>query len=132
MIKYELDKNDSIKVNGHTLYRVVYTDEFIGAYEEKYGIFIDKKGGWIESEKNLSQDNYAVVINNSKVHDNAEVSYNAKIYGNARVYGDAVVHNAKVYGNATIRGKVSGSAEVYGYASVQENEIINGHRQICH
>lgn len=43
-------------------------------------------GGWIESEKNLSQ-----------VSGNAWVYDNAKVYGDARVCGDA-----KVYGNASI------------------------------
>ena len=49
-------------------------------------------GGWIESEKNLSQ-----------VYGDAWVSGNAQVSGDAWVYGDAWVSgNARVYGNAAI------------------------------
>ena len=49
-------------------------------------------GGWVESEKNLSQ-----------VYGNAWVSGNAQVSGNARVSGDALVSgNALVYGNASL------------------------------
>lgn len=113
MKKYELDKNYSIKVNGHTLYRIIYTDEFIKKYEEKYGCNIFKIGGFIESETNLSQDNYAVVLDNAvvygnaKVYDNAQVFGNAEIYGNAKIYDNAEVYGySKVYGDAEVRGEV--------------------------
>ena len=53
------------------------------------------KGGWIESENNLSQDGGAWV------GGNATVSGNVMVCGDARVFGDAIVcGNAKVRGNA--------------------------------
>ena len=61
-------------------------------------------GGYVESEKNLSQ-----------------VSGNAWVYGDARVYGNAWVSgNAQVYGNAQVCSNtwVSGNAWVYGDAQV--------------
>ena len=42
-------------------------------------------GGWIESEKNLSQDGYCWVYRSAKVYGDA------KVYGEAKVYGKAVV-----------------------------------------
>ena len=63
-------------------------------------------GGWIESEKNLSQSGKCFV------------------YGNAKVYGNATIHgNAEVYDNA----KVLGNAIVCG-----EDEIENGHIQVSY
>ena len=64
-------------------------------------------GGWIESEKNLSQKNNAWVSGNARVSGDAQVSGNAWVYSNARVSG-----NARVYGNA----RVSGDAQVSGNA----------------
>ena len=57
------------------------------------------KGGWIERESNLNNEN----------NGNAWVYGDAKVYGNAEVYGDA-----KVYGDA----RVCGDAEVCGNAKI--------------
>lgn len=46
--KYKLLKNDTIKVDGHTLYRIV-------ALKDKPFCHYGEKGGYVESEKNLSQ-----------------------------------------------------------------------------
>lgn len=98
MKKYELDKNDSIEVNGHTLYRVIYTDNFIEAYKKKFNRTITRKGGYVESEDNLSQDDYAVIRNESKAYENA------RIFGNSFVAG-----YSEMFGQSTI----SGYAEIY-------------------
>ena len=60
-----------------------------------FGIVVKGElGGWIESDKNLSQ-----------VSGNAWVSGNALVYGDARVYGDAWVSgDARVSGNAQVSG----------------------------
>jgi hypothetical protein len=74
-------------------------------------------GGWIESEKNLSQEG------DSFVYDNAGVAGNARVWGNARVYGNAkVVGNAKVFGDA----RVFGNAKVYGNAAVSGSAWVFG------
>lgn len=52
-------------------------------------VLVGDIGGWIESEKNLSQDG------NARVYGDARVSGNALVYGNARVYGDAEVCTKK-------------------------------------
>ena len=63
MKKYEL--SNPIYFGTRTLYRVIYTDEFIAAFKEKRGFTINKKGGLIEGKHNLSEfedgNDFAVV-----------------------------------------------------------------------
>lgn len=102
-------------------------------------------GGWIESEKNLSQNGDAWVYDNAWVYgdalvnDDAEVCENARVYGKARISGDALVYgSAQVYGNALVYGdaevygdaRVYGSADVYGDARVYGNALVCGNAQI--
>ena len=78
MKKYRLTE-ETTKVGNRTLYRIQALRDFGNVKEGDIG-------GYIESEKNLSQDG------------NAWVSGDARVYGNACVYG-----NARVYGNADIK-----------------------------
>lgn len=105
---------------GHTLHRIEALRDFS---DVKAG----DRGGFIESEENLSQDGNAWVSDNAKVYGNAWVCDNAQVSGNAWVYGNAwVCGNAEVYGNAWVGGnaKVSGKAEVCGYAEVCGNAKV--------
>ena len=78
MKKYRLTE-ETTKVGNRTLYRIQALRDFGNVTKGDIG-------GYIESEKNLSQDG------------NAWVSGDARVYGNACVYG-----NARVYGNADIK-----------------------------
>lgn len=78
MKKYELLKDDTKEISGHTLYRIKALRDF-GNVEK------GDLGGYIESESNLSH------FENAWVYDNAEV------FGNARVYGDAVIKSTEDY-----------------------------------
>ena len=91
MKKYELTSETKI-VFGHILYRIKALSSF-GC------VSAGDLGGFLESEKNLSQNG------------NAWVSGDAEVFGDAWVYGDA-----EVSGNA----EVSGDAEVFGNAEVSE------------
>jgi UDP-3-O-[3-hydroxymyristoyl] glucosamine N-acyltransferase len=51
-------------------------------------------GGLIESEKNLSHDEYCWIHKNAQVSDTAYVYENAQVGGNAKVHGDAQIHGA--------------------------------------
>lgn len=68
-MKFKLT-NESKTYNSKTLHRIECVEPFA---KVKTG----DKGGWIESEKNLSQDG------NAWVWGNAEVCGNARVYGNA-------------------------------------------------
>lgn len=147
--KYKLT-DETINLNGVTLYRIEALKDF---GEIKKG----DKGGFIESEKNLTHDGNAWVSGNACVYNNACVSDNACVYGDcyiydsADIYGNAkvcdnanVYDNAKVYGNACVYGDacvydsacvsdnvwVSGSAHVYGYVFVYGYAHLSGNAEI--
>lgn len=143
MKKYKLT-DETINVNGRTLYRIEALKDFANI---KKG----DKGGFIENEKNLSQSddcwvygnarvyNNAVVYDNAKVYNNANVLNNAKVYGNAQVYDNAwvydnaqVYNNAKVFENAEVSfdAKVYDDAKVYEYAMVQGNAKVYGNAEV--
>ena len=126
--KYLLDKIDSIAFDGHTLYRIVALKDFA---DVKAG----DKGGYIESEGNLSQDGNSWVYHRAKVWNAARISDDAQVFGQAEVYDNAqvggtswVYGNAKVYGDAQVGGnaQVSGNAKVYGFTQVGGNASISG------
>lgn len=64
-------------------------------------------GGWVESEKNLSQEGNCWIYEDAKVMDNAVVSENAKIYGETEIGG-----NTQIYGDAMVDGK--GQVRIFG------------------
>ncbi len=110
MNKYKLTKQFKV-VNGKKLYRIQALRD-IPRFHVKTG----DRGGFVESENNLSQKGNAWVFDNALVYDNARVYGNANVYNKARVYGDALVtDNARVYSYAQIYGdaKVSGNARVF-------------------
>ena len=116
-MKYKLTDETKV-VDNITLHRI----ECVTAFGN---VEFGAKGGWIESEKNLSQDGNAWVSGNAKVCGNATVSENAWVSENAKVGGNATVEeNAWVYGNAVVGGnaRVSGNAKVGGNAKVCEKE----------
>ena len=100
---------------GRTLYRIEAARDFS---DVKKG----DKGGWIESEKNLSHEGNAWVSGNAEVYGDAWVSGNAKVSGNAEVYGYSWVS-----GNAD----VSGDAKVYGNADVSDDAKVSGNAEVC-
>lgn len=113
-MKYTLRKDLKLELGLVTLYRI-----------ER--ISTKKLGGWIESEKNLSQEGEAWVLDNAMVLDNARVS------GNARVSDSALVcDNAQVYSNAMVSGyvRVYGHARVYGDAKVSGNAEVSGNARL--
>nr|DAG30814.1 MAG TPA: Putative transferase, nesg, ydcK, Structural Genomics.38A [Caudoviricetes sp.] len=115
MKKYELTSETKI-VFGHILYRIKALSSF-GC------VSAGDLGGFLESEKNLSQNGDAWVFGNAEVYGSAWVSDNARVSDNAEVYGSAwVSDNAWVYSNARVSGdaRVSGNARVSGDAEVSE------------
>ena len=114
--KYRLLENDTITVGSGTLYRIEALKDFANV---KKG----DKGGYIESEDNLSHIGNCWVSDNAEIYGNARVYDNAKVYGDAEVYGDARVYDkAKVYGDAEVFGdaRVDGNAWVFGDARIRD------------
>ena len=117
--KYRIDYTQKIEVFSRTLYRIVALADF-------GNVTTGDQGGYIESEKNLSQSDNAWVYGNAIVYGNARVCGNAIVCDNARVYDKAIVYgNAEVYGNAIVYGnaEVCGNARVYGNAEVAKRCI---------
>ena len=136
--KYKLTK-ENIDFLDRTLYRIEALKDFGNV---KKG----DKGGFVESENNLSQEGDCWIYDNAKVYDCAYICDNAKICGNARVYDNAkvfgnaqvsdnalVYDNARVCGNALVFGnaKVYGDAYVWGNAEVYDNVEIGDDVIIC-
>ena len=125
--KYKLT-DDTIIIGNHKLHRIQALIDFS---DVKCGDI----GGYIESEKNLSQYGNCWVGDNAKVHGNAQVYDDAKVFGNvlvydyAQVYGYAqVFDNAEVYSFAEVYGNagVYGYAQVYGDAMVCDDAVVHG------
>ena len=88
--KYKLTK-ETKEINGYTLHRIEALRDF---GDVKAG----DKGGWIESEKNLSHNDNCWVYGSAEVYGGAWVCDGAWVYGDARVYG-----NAEVCGDARVK-----------------------------
>ena len=87
--KYILTE-ETREIPGRTLYRIEAVKDFS---DVKKG----EKGGWIESEKNLSHKGNAWAYGDAVVCGDACVGGDAKVWGNAEVYGDAKIESDKDY-----------------------------------
>lgn len=90
------------------------------------------KGGYVETENNLSQEGNcwiyeeAKVFNFAKIYDNARVFDNAQVFGNAVIYNNAVIDGyAKVYDYAVVRNSavIGDSANIHGHAKIYFGKI---------
>ena len=143
--KYKLLDNDTIDFLGNKLYRIEALKDFCNVRK-------GHKGGYVQSERNLSSSGNswvfvnAVVYGNAQVFDDAEVHDNALVYGDAKVFGNArVFDDARVYGDTRVYGdakifenaQVSGdawiysNALVYGDAKVFGNAKVSGNARVC-
>ena len=111
--KYEILKDQSITLNGHTLYR-------IKPLERISHMFPGVSGGFIESEDNLSHEGDCWVTENAAVYGNAKVIENAWVGGSARIHGHSIIReNCFIAGSPLII-----SSEIGGHSTVREEAII--------
>lgn len=142
--KYELLTDQTIQVDGRTLYRIRALrdvgrrklgtlDIYVG------GVGAGTLGGYVESENNLSHSGNcwiyedAKVYENASIYDNAQIRSRASVRGNARVYDEARVDsNATVDGCAVVHGRalVTNSAFVYEHADVDESAYVAGNSRV--
>ncbi|MBR3329283.1 hypothetical protein IKG29_01995 [Candidatus Saccharibacteria bacterium] len=125
MKKYKLtDITFTTKDGSVTFHRILALVD-IPKHHVKAGDF----GGWIESERNLSQEGSCWVGDSACIHDNAWVYGNALVCGNAQIYGHAYVYDeARVFGFAVVCGDawIYEHAQVYGFAFVDGASDIYG------
>lgn len=120
MKHFKLTSESKVNEFGIKLFRIV-------CVKECQWTSVGDKGGWVQSEENLSDEAWigheAEVWGNAKVYGNAWVGEYAKVYGNAEVYGSAYVNGkAKIYGNS----KVYGESMIWGKAEVYDNAKVHG------
>ncbi len=80
-------------------------------------------GGWIESEKNLSQNGLCWIHSEAKVYGNAHVCEDARITDEAIACGDAIIS-----GEALVAGcaRISGNALVTDLAKIDGRQVSVG------
>ena len=131
--KYELIPDQQMIVAGTTLYR-------IRALKEFGNVKVGDVGGFVGSERNLSQYGNCWVADDARVYDEALVSGDARVFGRARIYGQArvsdkgqVLGNAQVFGNGWVfkSAVVFDNAMVYGHAQVRDHGLVFGEARIC-
>lgn len=123
--KYKLT-DETIEVEGKTLYRIEALKEF-------RDVLPGVKGGFVESEKNLSHEGKCWIANNACVYDNAVVRHDAIVYEQAIVKGNACVSDsAKILQNALItdNATIYDSATVAGNACVCDDATIYGNANV--
>lgn len=74
-------------------------------------------GGWVEKEKNLSQEDTCWVYDNAKVCEDAEVSGSASIRDNVILRGSCKVRST---------AKVSQDVEVFGACTITSHTNVKG------
>jgi len=111
--KYEITE-DHIIFAGKVLHRIRATKDIIFA---KKG----DKGGFIESERNLSQDGQCWIADDAKVFDNALVENDAIVYQRATISDHATISDY---------ARISGSAQVRDYARIVDVANVNGEAEI--
>lgn len=87
--KYKLLTDDTITIDGRMLYRIEALKDFGNV---KKG----QKGGYVESEDNLSHEGNCWVYGGAKVYNNAKVYDNAKVDGEACMHGKVVLRDCEV------------------------------------
>ena len=130
--KYKLT-NEFITLSNRKLYRIEALKDFSNV---KKG----DKGGFVESEENLSQNGDCWIYGNAKVFGNAKIYGYAEVFGNAKIFGDTLIYgDAKVFGNTKVwndstiygKAKIYGDANIFGNAKVKENAEVYGNANVC-
>lgn len=126
MKKYELLKEDYLESKGERVFRIKALKDF--SYIKKGTL-----GGYIASEKNLSQEGNAWVEDRAIVCGKAVVGGNAVVSDSAVIGGNAVISDyGKIYGSAVVYGnaKVACCAMVNRKATVKGNSVITDNAYI--
>ena len=141
--KYRLT-DETIEFNGVTLHRIEALKDFGCVYK-------GDKGGFVQSEKNLSQLDKCWIFNDSKAIGNSLVYKNAVLSGNSIICDNAVAagfswicdhsivcekalitNNARIYRNSVVCGNsyVAGDAKVTDFSRVEGLSEVTGNAEI--
>jgi hypothetical protein len=130
--KYELVPDQQIIVSGTTLYR-------IRALKDFGNVKAGNLGGFVASERNLSQLGNCWVADDAMAYDEAVISGDAQLYARGRAYGRGrvsdrgqVLGNAQVFENGWVfkNGVAFDNAKIFGAAQVRDNGLAYGDSEI--
>ena len=120
--KYELIKNDNIKLDGRILYRIKAIRDVVDS-DGNLIVIKGDLGGFVQDESNLSHKGSCWIYDD------------AACYGGGRVYDDAIVcDRARIHGCAKLYDKViardnadiSGDARLFDKIMVRDRAHISG------
>ena len=130
--KFRLLEDNTITVEGKTLYRIQALKDFDDVSKGDVG-------GYVEKEDNLSIHGKSWIYDDARVTGNAMVADDACVCNDALVTDDArIFDNARIYDNAQVRdwawiqgnGSIFDNAHVYGDAQIGHGVRVSGDAQI--
>lgn len=129
--KYEL-LDDSYYLGTKKVYKIRALRSFM-AYPD---ICVKKGdiGGFVENEKNLSQEGIcwifegSAVIENAGIYDMASINGNSLIAGDAKIKGHAIVKGAAIITGSSL---VEDSARILDHSNIYDHAAISGDACIC-
>lgn len=137
--KYRMLDEESMVIDGHKLYRI----ESLRNFDD---VKIGDKGGYIESEMNLSHSGFcwiyddAVAFERARVRSGAKLRHTASVRGFAEISQKAVltdyaeaIDRVKIYGCAKLSENVHAckSAVIYGQAAISGGSLITEAALVC-
>jgi ADP-glucose pyrophosphorylase len=134
-MKYQLLIGDPIQVkNPKTgfptkLYRIIALKDF--QTSQGWAVKEGEIGGFIQSEKNLSQTDLSWVSQLAKIYDNVTlensyISGDAQVFENAKIINSIVDGKSRIYGNSEINScNISDIVDVYDSAKITNSIMKN-------
>jgi len=125
--KYEFT-GETLDWVGGTLHRIRALRRFITI--DGFTVNIGDLGGWIASEKNLSQYGNCWVSGEGKVYQSARLFDNSRVGDFAEVYNGAILcDGAKVYNNASVfnYSLICGDGHVRNNANIGGRAVVRGY-----
>lgn len=122
--KYEIVKDNFKEIYGIKVYRIRALKDIENRHQN---IKAGDLGGYVQSERNLSQNNNCWIFDDAIVFDNANVIQNANICDHAQISDNAII-----MGYATIMGhsKICDHAKIGGRALIAERAEIDENAQV--
>lgn len=114
-MKYEILYDNHILFEGKTLYQIKALRDIVPSNHSFPKIFKGDLGGYVETEKNLSQEGNCWIYKNSKVFGLATVQDDAIAWGHTYIQDNAIVCN-----NAVIK-----TSMIYDSSIIKDNAVIN-------
>lgn len=93
MKNFILLKDDTIKINGHTLYRIKALRDI------RDDVLANTTGGYVEKEENLSQDDISWIWPGAKVYGNVKIFGNSAIMGDVQIAGNVSISHTTMLGH---------------------------------